>query len=451
MALIDELDPSERAALQRAQAAAKAAAATPTVTAPAPAMTDVQMERQIATGTTETTPAMTDTQMERQIATAATATTPAKTATPATPLSTNAKIAATIAAYAAAHPAPAGTHYGQTLGSDGNPILYKDFPTAVAGAGGGGGPAGPTGTTTGTGTGGTGNTGTTINPNTVTDYLAAAQQQLINWGILNANDPNSADLMKQITTLAQQGAQPDTIALTIQNSKAYAARFSGNAARVANGLSAYDPASYLLAEQNYSQILNEAGVGPQYQTQAFFANLIGKNIGTTTLQQYVNMASDLATTSDPYLLQTASQQYGLNKGDLIAHFLDPNTALPIIQQQFAATQTSAEAARQNLALNQQNAMTLAAQGVTQQQAQAGFATIGSQLAQQQQLASMYGMGAEKMGNELTAAQFNSNIGGVSAAQAQQDITRLRAQEVNQFSGSSGAAKGSLYTEGQGVS
>jgi len=434
MALIDELDPSERAALQRAQAAAAAgaAAATPTVTAPAPAMTD--------------------TQMERQIATAATATTPAKTATPATPLSTNAKIAATIAAYAAAHPAPAGTHYGQTLGSDGNPILYKDFPTAAAGGTGAGGGAGSgsTGTTTGTGTGNTG-TGTTVNPNTATDYLAAAQQQLINWGILNANDPNSADLMKQITTLAQQGAQPDTIALTIQNSKAYAARFSGNAARVANGLSAYDPASYLLAEQNYSQILNEAGVGPQYQTQAFFANLIGKNIGTTTLQQYVNMASDLATTSDPYLLQTASQQYGLSKGDLIAHFLDPNTALPIIQQQFAATQTSAEAARQNLALNQQNAMTLAAQGVTQQQAQAGFATIGSQLAQQQQLASMYGMGAEKMGNELTAAQFNSNIGGVSAAQAQQDITRLRAQEVNQFSGSSGAAKGSLYTEGQGVS
>ena len=314
-------------------------------------------------------------------------------------------------------------------------------------------PQGPiTGTpTTGTTGAATGSTGSALNPNVVTDYIAAAQQQLIAWGILNPNDPASNDLMTQIKTLAQQGAQTDTIALAIQNSTAYANRFSGNKARQANGLAALSPADYLSAEQNYNQILNEAGVGQQYQTQSFLANLIGKNVGTNTLQQYVNMASTFATTQDPYLLQTASQQYGLTKGDLIAHFLDPNTALPIIQQQFAATQTAAEAARQNLALNQQNAMTLAAQGVTQAQAQSGFATIGSQLAQQQQLANMYKMGASNIGNELTAAQFNSNIGGVSAAQAQQDITRLRAQEVNQFSGSSGAAKGSLYTEGQGVS
>jgi hypothetical protein len=318
-------------------------------------------------------------------------------------------------------------------------------------------PAGPIGTTGNTGpvnpvpTGTTGSTVPTINPNTVTDYIAAAQQQLIAWGILNPNDPASNDLMNQIKTLAQQGAQTDTIALAIQNSTAYANRFSGNKARVANGLAAYSPKDYLDAENNYSQILNEAGVGQQYQTQQFLANLIGKNVGTSTLQQYVNMASELANTQDPYLLQTAAQQYGLNKGDLIAHFLDPNTALPVIQQQFAATQTAAEAARQNLALSQQNAMTLAAQGITQEQARSGFANIGSQLAQQQQLANMYNMGASNISNVLTAAQFNTNVGGVSAAQAQQELTRLRAQEVNQFSGSSGAAKGSLYTESQGVS
>ena len=300
-------------------------------------------------------------------------------------------------------------------------------------------------------TGPTGATGSAINPNTSTDYISAAQQQLMNWGILNANDPNSTDLMNQITTLAQQGAQPDTIALTIQNSPAYKARFSGNDARVAAGFSAYSAADYMTAENNYRSILSESGVPDQYQTQSFLASLIGKNVGTATLQNYVNMASQLATTQDPYMLQTAYQQYGLTQGDLIAHFLDPNTAVPVLQQQFAGTQVAAEAARQNLALNQQNALSLAAQGVTQQQAQTGFTNIGSQLAQQQQIAASLGGNAANIGSELTAAQFNANVNGISAAQAQQELTRQRAGLTNLYSGSSGAGKGSLYTEQSGVS
>ena len=289
------------------------------------------------------------------------------------------------------------------------------------------------------------------NPNTSTDYISAAQQQLTNWGILNANDPNSTDLMNQITTLAQQGAQPDTIALTIQNSAAYKARFSGNDARVAAGFSAYSAADYMTAENNYRSILSESGVPDKYQTQSFLASLIGKNVGTATLQNYVNMASQLATTQDPYMLQTAYQQYGLTQGDLVAHFLDPNTAVPILQQQFAGTQIAAEAARQNMALNQQNALSLAAQGVTQQQAQTGFTNIGSQLAQQQQIAASLGGNAANIGSELTAAQFNANVNGISAAQAQQELTRQRAELANLYSGSSGAGKGSLYTEQSGVS
>ena len=321
-----------------------------------------------------------------------------------------------------------------TYNWDGTPNTSQYTPTASTGP-----------------TGATGATGSAINPNTITDYISAAQQQLMNWGILNANDPNSTDLMNQITTLAQQGAQPDTIALTIQNSPAYKARFSGNDARVAAGFSAYSAADYMTAENNYRSILSESGVPDQYQTQSFLASLIGKNVGTATLQNYVNMASQLATTQDPYLLQTAYQQYGLTQGDLIAHFLDPNTAVPVLQQQFAGTQVAAEAARQNLALNQQNALSLAAQGVTQQQAQTGFANIGSQLAQQQQIAASLGGNAANIGSELTAAQFNANVNGISAAQAQQELTRQRAELANLYSGSSGAGKGSLYTEQSGVS
>jgi len=291
---------------------------------------------------------------------------------------------------------------------------------------------------------------TTISP-TGTDNVAAAMTQLTQWGLLQSGDPNSAALEQKIKDLGTSGAGPNTILAAIQQSPEYAARFSGNTARTAAGFNALDPATYVQTENSYRDVLAASGVPAQYMTQSFLANLIGKNVSPTTLQGYVNNAAQLVTAQDPFLMQQAYNQYGLTQGDVIAHFLDPNNALPIVQQQMASTQIQAEAARQGLSANQANAATLAAQGVTQAQAQTGFANIGSQLANQQQLASTYGFNAGGISNELTAAQFNANVNGVSAAQAQQDITRLRAQEVNQFSGSSGASKGSLYTESEGVS
>jgi len=292
---------------------------------------------------------------------------------------------------------------------------------------------------------------TTTTTATGQDNVAAAMAQLTQWGLLQPGDPNSASLEQKIKDLGTSGAGPNTILATIQQSPEYAARFSGNAARTAAGFNALDPATYVQTENSYRDVLAASGVPAQYMTQSFLANLIGKNVSPTTLQGYVNNAAQLVTAQDPFLMQQAYNQYGLTQGDVIAHFLDPNNALPIVQQQMASTQIQAEAARQGLSANQANAATLAAQGVTQAQAQTGFANIGSQLANQQQLASTYGFNAGGISNELTAAQFNANVNGVSAAQAQQDITRLRAQEVNQFSGSSGASKGSLYTESEGVS
>jgi hypothetical protein len=286
---------------------------------------------------------------------------------------------------------------------------------------------------------------------TGTDNVASAMSQLTQWGLLQPGDPNSATLEQKIKDLGTSGAGPNTILAAIQQSPEYAARFSGNAARTAAGFNALDPATYVQTENSYRDVLAASGVPAQYMTQSFLANLIGKNVSPTTLQGYVNNAAQLVTAQDPFLMQQAYNQYGLTQGDVIAHFLDPNNALPIVQQQMASTQIQAEAARQGLSANQANAATLAAQGVTQAQAQTGFANIGSQLANQQQLASTYGFNAGGISNELTAAQFNANVNGVTAAQAQQDITRLRAQEVNQFSGSSGASKGSLYTESEGVS
>ena len=257
-----------------------------------------------------------------------------------------------------------------------------------------------------------------------------------------------------ITALAQdpnasKSSDPNVVALA----NAWQTRFSGNTAREAAGLTPLDPATYIATENSYKAVMQRAGIpaSSAMMDPSYFGKLMGTDLSPLEVQQRVDAATAAVTATDPYITQQLQQNFGLTQSDMISHLLDPTTAATVIQQKVQASQISGEAGRQNLALNQQNATSLAAQGITQAQAQSGFTNVATQLGQQQQLASMYGMNAANIGNELTAQQFNTNLNGTSAAQANIDLARLRAQEVNQFSGSSGAAKGSLYTEQSGVS
>ena len=253
-----------------------------------------------------------------------------------------------------------------------------------------------------------------------------------------AQDPN-----------ANKSSDPNVVALA----NAWQTRFAGNTARIAAGLTPLDPATYIATENSYKAVMQRAGIpasSPLMDT-SYFAKLLGTDLSPLEVQQRVDAATAAVTATDPYTTQQLQQNFGLTQSDMISHLLDPTTAATVIQQKVQASQISGEAGRQNLALNQQNAQSLAAQGVTQAQAQSGFTNVATQLGQEQQLASIYGMNAANVGTELTAQQFNANLNGTSAAQANIELARLRAQEVNQFSGSSGAAKGSLYTEQSGVS
>jgi hypothetical protein len=91
-------------------------------------------------------------------------------------------------------------------------------------------------------------------------------------------------------------------------------------------------------------------------------------------------------------------------------------------------------------------MQLAAQGVSQAQAQTGFQNIATQQPALQSIAATYGAGLlnpNQVGQALQASTFGTTVGGISAAQAQQQLERLKTAEVSAFSGSAGAATGSL--------
>jgi len=275
-------------------------------------------------------------------------------------------------------------------------------------------------------------------------------QTFINYGL-------SADIASAVTNLVQQGYTSDTIQVMAQDPKgtnplaqAFQQRFPANAARMAAGLPVLSPAQYIANEQGYAQVMRAYGLNPSFATNKdVFTKLLTNDVSPTELNGRVNTAKQVIENTDPAVAEQLQTYYGLSQGDMIAHVLDPTIATPIIEKQISTSQIGAEAARYGANVGQSYAEQLSNLGVTQAQAGQGFQNIAQQIPGTQELATRYAgyTPAGQVGSALQAAQF----GTTGAIQARQDLERLKTQEISQFSGSSGAGKGSLMGAEEGVS
>ena len=105
--------------------------------------------------------------------------------------------------------------------------------------------------------------------------------------ILNSPNPQSA-----INGLGLSG----NAAAAAQNLVGdWQARFSGNQARIKQGLAPLDPATYIQYEQTYKQLLSSAGVAntsPLMDTN-YIGQLIGADVSAAEMQQRVNAAQNV--------------------------------------------------------------------------------------------------------------------------------------------------------------
>ena len=275
-------------------------------------------------------------------------------------------------------------------------------------------------------------------------------QTFINYGL-------SADIASAVTNLVQQGYTSDTIQVMAQDPKgtnplaqAFQQRFPANTARMAAGLPVLSPAQYIANEQGYAQVMRAYGLNPSFATNKdVFTKLLTNDVSPTELNGRVNTAKQVIENTDPAVAEQLQTYYGLSQGDMIAHVLDPTIATPIIEKQISTSQIGAEAARYGANVGQSYAEQLSNLGVTQAQAGQGFQNIAQQLPGTQELATRYAgyTPAGQVGSALQAAQF----GTTGAIQSEQELQRLKTQEISQFSGSSGAGKGSLMGAEEGVS
>ena len=295
-----------------------------------------------------------------------------------------------------------------------------------------------------------------------TNALNALNAMLAGYGL-------PADFGTYVTTLFKAGYQDaSTIANIAQNPKTitssdptiqaaitglsneWQSRFSGNQARLAAGLDPLPASQYIANEQAYKQVLQMSGIPATSINNDTIGKLMAADVSPAEVNMRVNAATQAIQSEDPFVIQQLQSQYGLTTGAIALHLLDPSLAAPVIQQQVNAATVGAEAAKAGTDINQDYAMQLAGQGVTQAQAAQGFLNIATQLPGTQALASRYQgySTAPGVGQQLQTATFGVP-GTQTQAQAEAELQRLRAQETASFSGSSGAGKGTLMGSEEG--
>jgi len=380
----------------------------------------------------------------------------------AAPLSTNQKIANTISSYAQAHPAPAGTHYGQTLGPDGNPILYKN-PVVAGGAGAGSGSG-----TGGTGTGSTtatavgqailGSDGWYYQPMSDGTSVKLVQGQ----SQVNAADTSAINSISDILTQAglntlannaynqlKAGVPAAQIINDIRNSQDYANRFPGMAALAARGQRITE-ADYINKEKADIELLKQynipAGI---FDTTAYLGKLISNNVTAPDLQMRLQAAQDSVNSLDPNIIKYAQDTYGLNAGSLAAWALDPAASTQVIQQQAKAMQIGGAALQagfngglaSNGELSTTQAQQLANAGVNQAQAQAGFNTLGQE-----------GQFAQALPGDTTGSVTNQQLINAQFGLNSQDtlaVKKLQQARVNEFNQGGAVASNATGITGLG--
>jgi hypothetical protein len=255
---------------------------------------------------------------------------------------------------------------------------------------------------------------------------------------------NLTGLIPTIKRLAQEGATESTITLALQETEDYKRRFKANEDRIKKGLQVLTPAEYLNLEDSYRQTLRAYGLN-QFDTDDYVSQFISNDVSAAELSNRVVTAVQRVRNADPAIARTLRDYYGIGDTDLVAYVLDPNQQFPKIQTQVAAAEIGTAARMQGLQPGVAVSEQLARQGVTQAEAQRGYATIANILPTAEKLSQIYGNALESYGlAEGEQEVFNS------LASAQRKRQRLTEREIAAFGGTSGVGRTSLGTQTGGT-
>lgn len=233
------------------------------------------------------------------------------------------------------------------------------------------------------------------------------------------------------------------VVLDLYNTPEFENRFPAIAQRQEAGLPPISPADYINYEDSATQILKAAGFpSTTWSDPTLITSLIGGDTSLSELQTRAGLAAQ-AVFQSPKAVQDAFQRdFGVSAGSLAAYFVDPQTALPALQQEFLAAQIGGAGTLAGYGTNPGIDTRLAADGISAQAATAGFQDLGSK---EQLFTPLPGeQGTALSQDQQVAAEFEGN------AQDQALINQVAARRKAQFAGSGGFGASQQGYTGLGV-
>jgi hypothetical protein len=250
-------------------------------------------------------------------------------------------------------------------------------------------------------------------------------------------------LVPKIRELVINGSTESTIAFELQETPEYKQRFKANTERLKKGLSVLDAGTYIGMEDSYRQALRAYGL-KQFDTDDYVSQFIANDISANELSNRIVTAVQRVQNADPAITKQLRDFYNIGQNDLVAYVLDPNQQFQKIERQVQAAEIGVAAARQGLNAGVQVAEQLAAQGVTQAEAQKGYATIADILPDAKRLSDIYGTTLEGYDQAQAEQEVFNQL-----ASAQRKRQKLTQREIAAFGGSSGTNRTSLTTSSVG--
>lgn len=235
--------------------------------------------------------------------------------------------------------------------------------------------------------------------------------------------------------LYTNGSSVEEIMLALRDRPEYKARFPAMDALSKDGR-AISEQEYIEYEKQAKQMLHNWGIpGGMYDTPSGIANLLVNNVSLSEFSERLRIAASAAYTVPQAVRDSMMEMFNLGPGELVGYYLDPDKASPILQQNFQASQVAGAARTQQIKIEAEEAIRLAQQGVSWEQALQGFGQVaqtkgleagaGETVSQRDRVAAAFGDSAamEKMRRVQTGRQAQFRGGG-SAAETSQGATGL---------------------------
>jgi hypothetical protein len=241
-------------------------------------------------------------------------------------------------------------------------------------------------------------------------------------------------------------SNPDAIIFALREQPAYQERFAANKDRAAAGLPELDPASYIALEEQYRTVIRANGLPPKFYDQTDdFRELIRGDVSPSELQSRVEQGFRAVDDADPEVLNQLRRFYpeiGQSREQLAAYFLDPEKAAPIITRNVRAAQIAARGREQGgIQISSQLAEDLARRGITESEAQKGFAEIGALGELAQTFAGETALSSE----QLVGATFDVDTAAKQELERRRKLRTAAFQGGGSFTRTTGETSGSIRT------